>query len=308
VASSSFLLLGRQHECVALPTEKRTGGLLAAPLANEEKNCYEHCGKASGFCSFCGVGNACCDGWSRTVLQECRGITTNRSDYSCAAAKRNVPEPGASDFGCFISFRGTKSTANGLVDANFLPSGMDYGDCEGCGVFSGFWNVWQDIEDKVMATLADNGCLPGGRLSSLLLTGHSMGGALATLAMYTMQMRGYSVAPSYNFESTRVGTVEFGSTFKRAFSFHPPLFRITNGKDPVPHMPPGGMFRHVGTEVFFPAEGGERVVCEEEEDARCAGRYNVFDTVAHSSVHCQSVLVKSGDICTCPYWQQAPAP
>jgi len=300
---SSFLGGRQHHECVEVPLMQPTAVPPTQPSLeeDEEETCYEKCGKAAGFCNWCGAGNVCCDSSSASVLQECVGAATaafGRQKFQCMHPQRTVPPPGPLDFGCSITIRGSKTPANSATDADFLPTELGYANCDECTAFSGFWNLWQDIEAKVVSVLVDNGCVPG-KQNSLLITGHSMGASVATLAMYTMQMRGYSVAQSYNFESTRVGDYAFAMQLGRVIPFSPPVFRITVKKDPVPHLPPRPLYHHVGTEVYFPGDDHEHIICETHEDSKCADRYDMMDVLGNNRDHCRSVLVKSGDICTC---------
>lgn len=47
----------------------------AAPLVQVGGDCYESCGKKSGYCNFCGKGNACCRyGWQS--VDGCRGVVS----------------------------------------------------------------------------------------------------------------------------------------------------------------------------------------------------------------------------------------
>lgn len=202
-----------------------------------------------------------------------------------------------------MAIRGTRTTANKINIAFFWTSPITFDGCSGCRVFTGFWTIWRSIEDKVVSALADNGCIPGGPLSSVLITGHSMGGAVGTLAMMSLQARGYNVVQTYNFESPRVGNEAFSRAFKTWFDRQAPVFRVTWKKDPVPHMPPSLWYHHVGHEVYFPSDNPDNYVeCDSEEDVKCADRYNVIETLHHSDYneHCLTSLAPGGNICACP--------
>lgn len=72
--------------------------------------------------------------------------------------------------------------------------------------------------------------------SKICLTGHSLGGALATLAAYRLREQNSSISYSvYTFGAPRVGDSAFASRYK---DYEIPHFRIENKNDIVPHLPP----------------------------------------------------------------------
>eukprot|EP00439_Symbiodinium_sp_Y106_P003660 s6715_g1.t1 len=142
--------------------------------------------------------------------------------------------------------------------------------------------------------LIDNGCIPGTEHGTILLTGHSLGAAVATIGMYMLQLRGYSVGLSYNFESPRVGNEAFHDAFDVMFGRKVDLWRITRSRDPVPHVPPLPIYHHVGSEAYFPKDAKEPVVCLESEDSKCADRYSLLETLIFGWDHCKSEIASPG--------------
>jgi predicted lipase len=83
------------------------------------------------------------------------------------------------------------------------------------------------------------------------VTGHSLGGALATHAAVHLVNEGVTVSEFYTFGCPRVGDVKFSNWFD-AFIKSNSKFRITHGRDPVPHLPPEGFgFKHTPHEIFY---------------------------------------------------------
>ncbi|CAE7383406.1 LIP [Symbiodinium pilosum] len=254
------------HECVTVQHP-----VPHSPVLHSGEDCWLYCGKAGGFCDWCGAGNACCrNGYENDPL-ECHGALANSSHHVCTAAMSNVPKPVSKrDFGCILSIRGSRTFTNALHDAFFWSDELPVQECEGCQVFDGFWRVWSGVEAKLGRVLIDNGCIPGTDHGTVLLTGHSLGAAVATIAMYMLQLRGYTVGLSYNFESPRVGNEAFHQSFAGMFGRVVNLWRITRSRDPVPHVPPLPIYHHVGSEAYFPQDGGEHVLCLDAEDPKCA--------------------------------------
>ncbi|HEX7669499.1 MAG TPA: lipase family protein, partial [Polyangiaceae bacterium] len=95
---------------------------------------------------------------------------------------------------------------------------------------------------------------PTSRLEVLYITGHSLGGAMATLAAYKIatdpayaalneKLRGV-----YTYGSPMVGNLAFAAMWKQRGILEGRLFGHVYANDVVPHLPPGsaGDFAHVG--------------------------------------------------------------
>lgn len=64
----------------------------AAPLLHVGGDCYEACGKTSGYCNFCGKGNACCRyGWQ--TIDGCGGVVSySLHKHECVWPGKNATE------------------------------------------------------------------------------------------------------------------------------------------------------------------------------------------------------------------------
>jgi len=89
---------------------------------------------------------------------------------------------------------------------------------------------------------------------SLWFTGHSLGAALATLAVAKMRDRNQSVSGLYTFGQPRIGDRDFAKKFNDDFGKY--TFRFVNNNDVVARIPPRELqYRHVGTLKYFTEDG-----------------------------------------------------
>lgn len=128
-------------------------------------------------------------------------------------------------------------------------------------VHKGFFLGWADIEKPVLERLEFWRNHNNGRpLPPLLITGHSLGGALATMATASLLENGFKVAGLYTFGQPRVGD----RTFIQQLEDHPLLkvYRFVNNNDVVPHVPPPfslrnptRLYSHLGAVQYFNSKG-----------------------------------------------------
>lgn len=203
-------------------------------------------------------------------------------------------------YACVVSFRGTMNFRNILTDMTaLLVPGFHV--CDGCFVHDGFLGMWNSMKDDVVTALASSGCRPGSQQDVVYVTGHSLGAAMATLGMYGLAERGFQVRQSYVFASPRVGGPVWANRFHERLGPGVPLFRVSNGKDPVVHLATWGTFHHVGSEAYYPSnDPNEYVVCGDSEDRSCANRFDLMGAAIHWQHHCRSPVAESGCICKFP--------
>lgn len=132
-----------------------------------------------------------------------------------------------------LSFRGTEtkidtfenmvsSVMQWLRNFNFAQTAK-----QGYRVHSGFENELNSVYRSIAHMVRDHGATR----KKLLVTGHSAGGALATLAARRLREDGIAVEGAYVFASPRVGDRSF------AESYNVPLYRFEYQDDIVPHVP-----------------------------------------------------------------------
>merc|ERR1712038_2126436 len=117
---------------------------------------------------------------------------------------------------CILAFRGSDNIQNWLKDLQaWSVTPADFKGCKGCKVEAGWHKIWEDVRHSSLNALRDVGCEPGSH--KIHVTGHSLGGAIAHLAMFALEGSGYEVASSYTFEAPRVGNRAFSEEFSKHF-------------------------------------------------------------------------------------------
>ncbi len=146
-----------------------------------------------------------------------------------------------------IAFRGTEPTKlqDWMTDLKIRRKTGPYGKVHR-GFLKGFQAIWPEIRATVKKWQT--------QAQSLWLTGHSLGGALATLGMASLGEEAKPVHGLYTFGQPRVG----GKTFARNFDldFKSRMFRFVNNNDVVTRVPTRNSgYRHVGQVFMFDAFG-----------------------------------------------------
>jgi predicted lipase len=165
-----------------------------------------------------------------------------------------------------VSFRGTNpiSIKNWIDDFTFKKESADFKGLN-VNIHSGFLNSYQTHADAVFNKVSN--LLLENPDFKLIITGHSLGGAMATLCAMDLHLnKGIENIFLITFGSPRVGDSAFADAFDRVFADK--SWRVTNQHDVVPHVPLIRMgFKHVATEVWFNDSTNFHVGDESGEDA-----------------------------------------
>ena len=169
-----------------------------------------------------------------------------------------------------VAFRGTETTKlrdiitdARLAQRSFTPERVSVaGDAGEPAVHDGFLEAWDSVRGRVFAAVDDaRGCGPRAKALGwssaqagppqqwrVWVTGHSLGGALATLcalelaaSVHSGRRPGLDVR-MVNFGSPRVGNAAFVQLYN---SLVPHSLRLVNGTDAVPTVPALLGYRHV---------------------------------------------------------------
>ncbi len=128
------------------------------------------------------------------------------------------------ELGLVLVFRGSEALS--IKDIKADMDCVSVRSDTGGRAHRGFQQSFQLVFSEIKAVLAAYPEEP------LILTGHSMGGALATLAARELNHSG-GMAACYTFGAPRVGDEEWVSALKT------PLYRLVNAADCVTMLPPG---------------------------------------------------------------------
>ncbi|KAF0685696.1 Aste57867_22443 [Aphanomyces stellatus] len=152
-----------------------------------------------------------------------------------------------------VAFRGTASTANAITDLtyNFVAPDLWTDDHPDIRLHAGFWAAYCSVRDQLHAVLGTHADKPWH------FTGHSLGGALATIAAFDAGRHFHRHVTMYNYGSPRVGN----HAFAKVFSQYVTGFRVVNDGDIIVGGPKRAVlclycvsslrYKHVGTAVLL---------------------------------------------------------
>lgn len=143
-----------------------------------------------------------------------------------------------------IIFRGTEDDLDWTTNMNTRFVALQGGTRVHTGFFQAYWPIRDTMFEFVTHAIKV-------KARPVYIAGHSLGGALALMA--TAELANHddalvrdSIAACYTFGCPRAGDSSFDQYVKA------PLYRITNGVDLVPALPPAILgYRHVGDTRYF---------------------------------------------------------
>ncbi|NJN20493.1 MAG: lipase family protein [Leptolyngbya sp. RL_3_1] len=150
-----------------------------------------------------------------------------------------------------LVFRGSESKVDWFNNAQFRQKTYPYGDDSSTDVrfHRGFMAAYFAVRDRLQAVIRQY------PTATLVVTGHSLGGALATIAALDLQynITQHSKQPLsvYTFGAPRVGNAALVESFSQRV---PNSYRFVYGRDLVTHLPRVWQgYRHVPAAEKLPA-------------------------------------------------------
>jgi len=181
----------------------------------------------------------------------------------------------------FIAFRGSVNIQN-WIDNIQISKISPYNDTS-IGVSKGFYKAYNSIKPELFDNLPS--LVEKYNTKRLLITGHSLGAALATLMSYDI----ITIFPTYElsyvvtFGSPRVGNAAFSTSFN-SYSESVTHYRITHYYDMVPHVPEEFLgYLHISNEIWYNEDNSDFYICNDAssgEDDTCSN--------SCSPTHCTS--------------------
>ena len=126
-----------------------------------------------------------------------------------------------------LAFRGTEATSYKDIRADLK---VRQHEADGGRIHKGFHDAYEVVHNEIQSILKEHESKP------LYITGHSLGGALATIAARRLEHKGGIVA-CYTFGSPRVGDDDWVGSVKPPIKV--PIYRVVNALDIVTMLPPG---------------------------------------------------------------------
>jgi hypothetical protein len=193
--------------------------------------------------------------------------------FSGASTQAFVAEDGDRRY---LVFRGTESQnhVDWMRDAQFRPVDGVFGARVHSGFRRALDEVWEEILPQVTA---------GNR--RLVITGHSLGAGLATLAASRLVATNHDVGDVYTYGSPRVGLRDFATAYTAAMGAN--TFRVINHIDIVTRVPLLlQTYRHVGRRMYFDGSGRFHADAGAWHVARddVAARFRHFGRIASAGV------------------------
>lgn len=177
----------------------------------------------------------------------------------------------------FTAFRGSTNTHNWIENIQAWRI-APYNDSS-ITVDKGFYKAYQYIKDALFVNLETMASKYNTR--RVLVTGHSLGAAMATLMAYDIQLSNqYDIQYLVTFGSPRVGNNNFA---KKIDSFPITSFRVTHYYDIVPHVPEEILgYLHISNEIWYDETNSAYKICSDSagEDDTCSN--------SCSPIHCTS--------------------
>ncbi len=158
----------------------------------------------------------------RYQMQSCEFVQNDDTECFVAANADTI----------IVAFRGTAGTADWIGNLKFINTTASYGE-----LHRGFYFAFQAVKSNLEQLIRE----AGSSTRKLVITGHSLGGALATVAAAEWQGV-FNVASVHTFGQPRVGQPNFVAHVQQHYGSK--FFRMVNDDDIVTRVPP--WYGHVG--------------------------------------------------------------
>ncbi|KAJ3805149.1 Alpha/Beta hydrolase protein [Lentinula aff. lateritia] len=183
-----------------------------------------------------------------------------------------------------VALRGSASVADVLLDTQVqlvplvspgvsIPRSQSHSSPDDAQVHAGFLTAWNSVGVQVLAILAEQ-LFRHRDIKTIVTSGHSLGGALATLSAISANQRFPQCRViTYSYGAPRTGNKAFAEFVNKSLGEN--AFRVVHTHDGVPTMIPQSLgYHHHGIEYwqeYEPAIAENVVKCDPQgEDPSCS--------------------------------------
>jgi hypothetical protein len=175
----------------------------------------------------------------------------------------------------FVSFRGSETVENWLDDISVGYT--DYLGCNECEVHKGFYSAQQAALPQVIDAIDSlRHWMPN---FGIVVTGHSLGAALATLTAVDLILKYGNIVKAVHFGSPRVGNNEFAIWASTLFGENN-HFRHTHKRDIAVHYPLHQRYMHLKGEVYEDPDL-TFTLCDGYESTSCSYQWSITSIEDH---------------------------
>lgn len=176
----------------------------------------------------------------------------------------------------YVAFRGSESIANWISNLDAVLT--SYPLCLNCNVHAGFYAAEKNVISGILAEVKRlKGLYP---TYKIVVTGHSLGAALATLTVMDIDAAGLGPVQLFNYGSPRVFDGVGSAYVSGKLSVHS---RVTHHKDIVVHCPTSVRMVHINAEWYEPDNTVPVYLnaCTGYEDPKCSYQWSVTSIDDH---------------------------
>ena len=193
-----------------------------------------------------------------------------------------------------VAFAGSGETVRNWIDDFTFPlvPYLQLPECGlGCFIHAGFDIGWAERREEVIGAVTS--ALDTHPNYEIVITGHSIGAAIATLAAAELRAMNYT-ADTYTFGSPRVGNEAFAEFVTNQAPQLGHNYRMTHFNDPVPMLPPVFLgYEHTSPEYWLANGTATRndytasqvIVCQGIGNDKCNAGVGLFNSDGDAHNH-----------------------
>lgn len=191
-----------------------------------------------------------------------------------------------------LAVRGSSNIENWITNANFDLVSIDLTD--GAEVHDGFNDAWTEMSEAMTTAIQD--ALTSDSSFKVIASGHSLGGAVATLGAAYLRGAGIPV-DLYTYGAPRLGNDVVSDFITDQEGAE---WRVTHLDDPVPRLPPLFLgYRHISPEYWLSGSESTGDTYPVDEIQICEGNDNEDCNASTDGLNIDAHLTYFGDISAC---------